>query len=35
MWNEKYELPDVLFKIIQDIQDYFRHIIKKHQKGDL
>ena len=30
-WNEKFELPDGS-NSISDIQDYFKYIIKKHEK---
>ena len=28
-WNDKYELPDGSYSV-SDIQDYFKHILKKH-----
>ena len=31
-WNEEFELPDESYSI-QDIQDYFRYILKKHGKN--
>ena len=30
-WNEKFELPDGSYSE-SDIQDYFKHITKKHEK---
>ena len=29
-WNEKFELPD-RSDSVSDIQDYFKHIVKKHE----
>ena len=31
-WNEEFELPDESYSI-QDIQDYFGYILKKHGKN--
>ena len=31
MWNEKFELSDEL-NSVSDIKDYFKYIIKKHEK---
>ena len=28
-WNDKFELPDGLYSVL-DIQDYFEYILKKH-----
>ena len=30
-WNDKFELPDGLYSVL-DIQDYFKYILKKHGK---
>ena len=31
-WNDEFELPDGLYSV-SNIQDYFEHILKKHEKN--